>query len=78
MLAELNKTDALWLLNTYQPKMNGTINQSNISMYTKVINLIRGTNSSNPTCGCQYKTQAQIAKSLFEQYKTDIETIANG
>jgi len=78
MLAELSKTDALWLLNTYQPKMGGIINQSTISMFTKAINLMRGTNSSNPTCGCQYKTQAQIAKSLFEQYKTEIETIANG
>jgi len=78
MLANLSKEDALWLLNVYQPKMNGTINQNNISMFTKAINVIRGTNSSNPACNCQYKTQAHIAKSLFEQYKTEIETIANG
>lgn len=77
MLAELNKEDALWLLNVYQPQKDGMINQSNISMFTKAINLIRGTNISNPSCGCQYKTQAQIAKSYFEQYKSDIEKIAN-
>ena len=77
MLAELSKEDALWLLNVYQPKMGGTVNQSNISMFTKAINLIRGTDISNPSCGCQYKTQAQIAKSYFEQYKTEIEKIAN-
>ena len=77
MFQIMTKQDAQWLLNVYQPIKDGMINKSNISIFTKAINLMRGTNISDPSCGCQYKTQAQIAKSYFNQYKTDIEKIAN-
>lgn len=73
----LTKEDAQWLLTTYAPKKDGIINGSTISMFTKAINLMRGTNQDNPSCGCQYKAQAAIANSLFGQYYEDIKTIAN-
>lgn len=73
----LTKEEAQWLLTTYAPKKDGIINGNTISLFTKAINLMRGTNNSNPTCGCQYKSQAAIANSLFDQYKSEIDNVAN-
>ena len=72
----LNKTDAQWLLNEFEPLIGGSIRGKNISTYTKAVNLIRGTNMSNPGCACEYKTKALTAQSLFGQHKTTIEDIA--
>ena len=73
----LTKTEAEWLLNVYQPKKDGIVNGTTIPMFIKAINYIRGTNSTVPSCGCEYLTRAKMANSYFEQYKTEIETIAN-
>tara|TARA_B110000285_G_C14718997_1_gene421264 strand:+ start:368 stop:610 length:243 start_codon:yes stop_codon:yes gene_type:complete len=73
----LSKADAQWLLKELKPLVGGSIRGKNISIYTKAVNLIRGTNLPNPGCACEYKTKALVAQSLFGQYKTAIEEIAN-
>ena len=73
----LSKADAQWLLKEFKPLVGGSIRGKNISIYTKAVNLIRGTNLPNPGCSCEYKTKALVAQSLFEQHKTAIEEIAN-
>jgi len=73
----LTKSDAGWLLNTFQPMRHGRIAGNTIGMFTKAINLISGKNLNNPSCGCEYKTQAAIANSYFDQYKSQIEEVAN-
>ena len=73
----LSKADAQWLLKEFKPLVGGSIRGKNISIYTKAVNLIRGTNLPNPGCACEYKTKALVAQSLFGQYKTAIEEIVN-
>ncbi len=73
----LTKDEAIWLLETYQPKMDGIVNGSTISMFVKAQNLIRGTNITVPACGCQYLQTAKVTNSHFDQYKSEIEAIAN-
>ena len=72
----LSKVDAQWLLNEFQPLVGGSIMGKNISIYTKAVNLIRGTNLPNPGCSCEYKTKGLTAQSLFGQHQTAIEEIA--
>jgi hypothetical protein len=50
----LTKTEAEWLLNVYQPKKDGIVNGTTISLFIKAINYMRGTNSVVPSCGCEY------------------------
>lgn len=73
----LSKEDAKWLLNDFGPLVGGTIFGKNIDKYTKALNLIRGTQLRNPGCACEYKSRGNIASSVFSQYKTAIEEIAN-
>ena len=72
----MTKTEAQWLVNEYWPKRDVTVNQQTISMFTKAINYIKGTSSKNPDCSCQWKSQALIAKSLYEQHQVEIEKLA--
>lgn len=71
----LTKSDAQWLLNTFQPIRHGRISGNTISMFIKATNLISGKNLSVPSCGCEYKTAAAIANSYFDQYKAEIEKL---
>ena len=48
----LSKRDAKWILTNFVPLMDGTVNSSTIAIFTKVINLIRGTEIPKPSCGC--------------------------
>jgi hypothetical protein len=74
----LSKADAKWLLNDFQPIINkGMVKGKNISMYTKALNLMRGTNLTNPGCSCEYGSRGNIAESVFNQYKSEIEKVAN-
>lgn len=73
----LTKEDAQWLLNDFQPLIGRTVFGKNIGVYTKAINLIRGTNTGNPGCSCEYKLHAQVTQSLFGQHKSSIEEVAN-
>ena len=74
----LTKTDAGWLLNTFQPIRKGRIAGSTIGMFVKATNLISGKNTTVPSCGCEYKTTAAIANSYFDQYKSEIEKLYGG
>jgi len=73
----LTKSDAQWLLNVFQPIRRGRIGGSTIGMFVKATNLISGKNTTVPSCGCEYKTVAAIANSYFDQYKSQIEEVAN-
>ena len=73
----LTKDDAQWLLNVFQPVRKGRISGNTIGMFIKATNLISGKNLSVPSCGCEYKTSAAVANSYFDQYKSEIENIAN-
>ena len=73
----LTNQEAKWLLEEYQPKMGYGVNSKNINMFNDALNLMKGTNNPCPGCSCQYLTIAKIAASLFEQYKSEIEIIAN-
>jgi len=74
----LSKEDAQWLLSEFKPLVGGSIRGKNISVYTKALNLMRGTNLPNPGCSCEYKSRAQIAQSVFGQFQTTIEEVENG
>ena len=74
----LTKGEAQWLINVYQPKMGLRIDGGNMDNYfIPARRLITGKQINKPSCGCEYKVFAQITNSLFDQYKTDIEAIAN-
>ena len=49
----------------------------NIGLYTKALNLMRGTNLPNPGCSCEYGARGTIAESVFNQFKSEIEEVAN-
>ena len=63
----MTKTEAQWLMNEYWPKKELQVNQETIKMFTKAINIIKGTDNAVPSCSCQWRTNALIAKSLYEQ-----------
>jgi len=73
----LSKADAKWLLNDFSKLVGGSIFGKNVDSYTRAINLIRGTNVTRPGCSCEFKLHGQTAMSLFDQYKSEIENIAN-
>lgn len=73
----LSKEDAQWLMNDFSKLVGGSIFGKNIDSYTRAINLIRGTNVKRPGCSCEYKLHAKTAMSVFDQYKSEIEKIAN-
>lgn len=73
----LTKEDAQWLINEFNQMRGGRIDSKTIGMFTKAINLIRGTNSGNPSCSCQWKSQSSIANSLYGQHEANIKEIAN-
>ena len=73
----LSKQDAQWLLNDFSKLTKGSVFGKNIDSYTRAINLIRGTSVTKPGCSCEFKMHSQIAISLFDQYKSEIEKVAN-
>lgn len=74
----LTKIEAEWLLNEYQPKMNGRVDGTTMDTYfLPARKLITGNDVRKPSCGCEFKVFAQITTSMFEQYKPEIETVAN-
>ena len=73
----LSKADPKWLLNDFSKLVGGSIFVQNIDSYTRAINLIRGTKVTRPGCSFEFKLHGHTAMSLFEQYKPEIENIAN-
>ena len=74
----LSKEDAKWLLNEFRRLINtGMVKGKNIGLYTKALNLMRGTNLPNPGCSCEYGARGTIAESVFNQFKPEIEKVAN-
>lgn len=75
---ELTKQQAQWLNNEYPNYIGRRIDRGTIQQHLKAFNLIRGTNQTIPSCSCQWTSAAKISESLYSQYKSEIETIANG
>jgi hypothetical protein len=73
----LNKSDAQWLVNFYYPKSKGRIDATTINMFTKAVNLIRGSNTKVPSCSCEWKQTAALAHSYYGQYQGEIEAAAS-
>ena len=73
----MTKTNAQWLMNEYWPNRDRQVNAESIKIFTKAINIIRDQNNPIPACSCQWRTNALIAKSLYEQNQSLIETTAN-
>lgn len=74
----MTKTEAKWLKNTYYPQREAQVNKQTIEMFTRAINIMKGTNHGVPACSCQWRTNALIAKSLYEQNQSLIEQKTNG
>ena len=72
----MTKTNAQWLMNEYWPNRDRQVNAESIKIFTKAINIIRDQNNPIPACSCQWRTNALIAKSLYEQNQTLIEKTA--
>lgn len=75
--SNLTKDEAQWLLRDYKPMMNNRIDHSTIKYHLRAFNSIKGTNQSVPSCSCQWVQASKVSQSLFDQYKTEIEAIAN-
>ena len=74
----LKKDQAEWLLEVYQPRMNGRVDGSTMDIYfLPARKLLTGKEINKPSCGCEFKVFAQVTNSIFGQYKTEIEKIAN-
>jgi len=74
----LSPTDASWLLNEYTKFIGKRIDNGTIGQHQRAFNLIRGSNEKVPSCSCQWVAASKVAQSLFDQYKSEIEKIANG
>lgn len=73
----ISKEQAQWLLNEYQPRIGGSLTRKTMEIHMKAINILKGTDMGIPGCSCEWRANAQIAKSLFEQYQLEIEKLAN-
>jgi len=73
----MDKLDAQWLIDEFEPKRKLKIDKNSITMFTKAINIIMGQNRPVPGCSCEYKVVAQIANSAFEQHYTQIMEVYN-
>lgn len=74
----LTKTDAQWLLTEYEKHMNLRIDGSTMDRYfVPARKLLTGKEIGRPGCGCEFKVFAQVTNSMYGQYKTEIEVIAN-
>ena len=76
--SNLSKTDAQWIINEYPKWIGKRIDRASIQEHLKLFNLIKGSKEGIPSCSCQWTGASKISESLYEQYKSEIEVIANG
>ena len=76
--SNLNKEDAQWLINEYSKWLGKRIDRESIQQHLKAFNLIKGSKEIVPSCSCQWVGASKVSESLYSQYKTEIEVIANG
>ena len=76
MLAKISKTDAQWLVNENGPKRSYRVDNSTFQMFLKAYNLMKGANREVNCFSCEGRTIAAMAKSMYDQYEGEIQTIA--
>ncbi len=76
MLPKISKSDAQWLINTFQPIRGGRVDNSTFQMFLKAYNILRNTDRKVSCFSCEGRSIAAMANSMFDQYKVEIEKIA--
>lgn len=76
MLPKISKSDAQWLINTFQPIRGGRVDNSTFQMFLKAYNILRDTDKKVNCFSCEGRSIAAMANSMFDQYKVEIEKIA--
>ena len=76
MLPKINKSDAKWLLNVFAPIRGGRVDNSTFQMFLKAYNILRDTDRKVNCFSCEGRSIAAMANSIFDQYKSEIESIA--
>lgn len=77
MLAKITKDEAKWLLETYAPMRGFRINNGTLGTYLQAYNLMKGTDRKVSCSSCEGRSIAAMANSMFEQYESEIQAIAN-
>ena len=76
MLPKISKGNAQWLINTFQPIRGGRVDNSTFQMFLKAYNILRDTDRQVSCFSCEGRSIAAMANSIFDQYKSEIESIA--
>ena len=76
MLPKISKGNAQWLINTFQPIRGGRVDNSTFQMFLKAYNILRDTDRKVSCFSCEGRSIAAMANSIFDQYKSEIESIA--
>ena len=76
MSLKINKTQAKWLLDKFQPVRGGRVDNSTFQMFLKAYNILRNTDRKVSCFSCEGRSIAAMANSMFDQYKVEIEKIA--
>lgn len=73
----VSKTDAIWLVEEFNPIRKGTLSEKTIGMFVKAINIVMNQNRRIPGCACEYKVLGAIANSVYEQHEEEILAVYN-
>lgn len=73
MLAKISKADAKWLVEEYSPKRAWRVDHSTIPMYLKAYNIMKGSDRVLPCASCEGKAIAQMSRSMYEQFESEIK-----
>ncbi len=76
MSLKINKNQAKWLLNEFQPIRGGRVDNSTFQMFLKAYNILRNTDRKVSCFSCEGRSIAGIANSMFDQFKSEIEKIS--
>ena len=76
MSLKINKTQAKWLLDKFQPVRGGRVDNNTFQMFLKAYNILRNTDRKVSCFSCEGRSIAAMANSMFDQYKVEIEKIA--
>jgi len=74
---KLTKEEAVWLVEVFAPKRGGRIDGKTMDTYfLPARKLMLGTEVERPSCGCMFKSYAQMTNSLYGQHEAAIREIA--
>ena len=76
MLPKISKDQAKWLVNVFQPIRGGRVDNSTFQMFLKAYNILRDTDRKVNCFSCEGRSIAAMANSMFDQYKSEIESVA--